>query len=315
MVPADWLYALVVKDLPGPNDDSSGHSLPRELTAFTRLLAEPLVTVGSSYRSGSHPVLQVKIAAEVSRSPKVGLVGTLMSEGRAAFIARKYRAALVKFLAVEELLRKYGDILISDADGDIPDELEFMKIHFYLLSGQAGEACRTLKNLNYKGTSYLAHRRYAIRYELDPTYWQNLGTALRQIFSTNGCGRIFALLGYVTVMGPQPYVAKSLSLELGFTPHAGDDVFQPFLLRHHCLISDSAPGDGQLLPEYLATEFHVTPLTVHQNVLYVGSARPLTREARAEMAMRVGFEVVEVPVIPERITVRNREIYEIKKTA
>lgn len=307
-------YALGVKDSPGPND-SAGHSLPRELSAFTRLLAEPLVTVGSSYRSGSHPVLQVKIAAEVSRSPKVGLVGTLMGEGRAAFIAKKYRGALVKFLAVEELLRKYGEILVSDSDGDIHEELDFLKIHFYLLSGQAGEACRTLKNLNYKGSSYLAHRRYAVRYELDNLYWQNLGTALRQIFSTNGCGRIFALLGYVTVMGPQPYVAKSLSLELGFTPHAGDDVFQPFLLRHHLLISDSTPGDAQLLPEYLAREFHVTPLTVHHRVLFVGSARPLSREMRAEIAMRTGFDVVEVPVILERIGVRNREIYEVKKTA
>lgn len=312
---AHRLYALVVKDLTNSANDSAGHSLPKELTVFTKLLTEPVVTVGSSFRSGSHPVLQVKIAAEVSRSPKVGLVGKLMEEGRDAFIGKKYRAALVKFLAVEELLRKYGDILVSDADGDIHDELEFMKIHFYLLSGQAGEACRTLKNLNYKGSSYLAHRRYAARYQLDATYWQNLGTALRQIFSTNGCGRIFALLGYVTVMGPQPYVAKSLSLELGFTPHAGDDVFQPFLLRHHCLVAESSTADAKLLPEYLATQYGITPLCVYQNVLYVGVVPPLSREARQEIEVRTGHEVVEVPVIAERIATRNREIYGIKRSA
>jgi hypothetical protein len=304
-----------VKDLPNSPNDSAGHSLPKELTAFTKLLTEPMVTVGSSFRSGSHPVLQVKIAAEVSRSPKVGLIGTLMEEGRHAFIGKKYRAALVKFLAVEELLRKYGDILVCESDGDIHDELEFMKIHFYLLSGQAGEACRVLKNLNYKGSSYLAHRRYAARYQLDATYWQNLGTALRQIFSTNGCGRIFALLGYVTVMGPQPYVAKSLSLELGFTPHAGDDVFQPFLLRHHGLVSESSPADAKWLPEYLANQYQVTPLCHQHNLLYLGVARPLSREERSELQIRTGLDVVEVPVLAERIATRNREIYEIKKSA
>lgn len=308
-------YALVVNDLTNSPNDSAGYSLPKELSAFTKLLAEPLVTVGSSFRSGSHPVLQVKIAAEVSRSPKVGLVAKLMEEGRDAFIGKKYRAALVKFLAVEELLRKYGDILVPEAEGDIHDELEFLKIHFYLLSGQAGEACRTLKNLNYKGSSYLAHRRYSARYQLDANYWQNLGTALRQIFSTNGCGRIFALLGYVTVMGPQPYVAKSLSLELGFTPHAGDDVFQPFLLRHHCLVTESSPADAQWLPEYLATQHGVTPLCVSQKVLYLGVVPPLSREARQEIEVRTGCEVVEVPVIAERIAARNREIYPIKKSA
>jgi hypothetical protein len=304
-----------VKDLPKNPNDSAGHSLPRELTVFTKLFNEPVVTVGSSFRSGSHPVLQVKIAAEVSRSPKVGLVAKLMEEGRELFIIQKYRAALVKFLAVEELMRKYGDILVSDWDGDIQDELEFLKIHFYLLSGQAGEACRTLKNLNYKGSSYLAHRRYSARYELDNSYWQNLGAALRQIFSTNHCGRIFALLGYVTVMGPQPYVAKSLSLELGFTPHAGDDVFQPFLLRHHSLVSESSPADGEWLPEYLARQYGATPLCVCAKVLYLGVSRPLTRDDRGELRIRTGMEIVEIPVIAERVANRNREIYEIKKSA
>lgn len=308
-------YALVVTDLPNSANESAGHSLPKELTVFTKLFTEPVVTVGSSFRSGSHPILQVKIAAEVARSPKVGLIGKLMDEGREAFIGKKYRTALVKFLAVEELLRKYGDILVCERDGDLRGELEFLKIHFYLLSGQAAEACRTLKNLNYKGSSYLAHRRYALRYELDHAYWENLGTALRQIFSTNGSGRIFALLGYVTVMGPQPYVAKSLSLELGFTPHAGDDVFQPFLLRHHGLVSDSSPADAQWLPEYLATHYRVTPLGLYQNVLYVGSSRPLSRELRKELQLRTGYDVVELPVIPERVMNRNCEIYGIKKSA
>jgi hypothetical protein len=311
----DKHYALVVKDLSNSPNDSAGHSLPKDMTLFTKLLAEPVVTVASPYRSGSHPVLQVRIAAEVARSPKVGLVARLMEEGRDAFIGKKYRTALVKLLAVEELLRKYGDVIVGVPDSDIYDELEFLKIHFYLLSGQAGEACRTLKNLNYKGSSYLAHRRYSARYELDANYWENLSTALRQIFSTNGCGRIFALLGYVTVMGPQPYVAKSLSLELGFTPHAGDDVFQPFLLRHHSLVGESSPTDGELLPEVLATQFSVTPLCLHQKVLYLGSSRPLAREERAELSLRSGYEVVEIPVIGERIASRNAEIYGIKKTA
>lgn len=315
MVPGDKHYALVVKDLPNSPNDSAGHSLPKDMTVFTKLLAEPVFTVASSFRSGSHPVLQVKIAAEVSRSPKVGLVAKLMEEGRDAFIGKKHRAALVKFLAVEELLRKYGDVIVGVPDSDIQDELEFLKIHFYLLSGQAGEACRTLKNLNYKGSSYLAHRRYAARYELDGQYWLNLGTALRQIFSTNGCGRIFALLGYVTVMGPQPYVAKSLSLELGFTPHAGDDVFQPFLLRHHCLVNEASSADASLLPEVLATQLGATPLCLYKDVLYLGTARPLSRDERSELRLRTGHEVVEIPVIAERIAVRNREIYEIKKTA
>lgn len=245
----------------------------------------------------------------------MGLLGKLMSEGRDAFIDKQYRASLVKFLAVEELLRKYGDILVSEADGDVSEELDFLKIQFYLISGQAGEACRILKNLNYKGSSYLMHRRLSSRYQLDAAHWNNLGKALRQIFSTNGCGRIFALLGYVTVMSQQPYVAKSLSLELGFTPHAGDDVFQPFLLKHHSLVSESSPENGKWLPGYFAVQYKVTPLTCNQGVLYVGTASPLDETTKADLKVRTGFEIVEVPVLPERILSRNREIYEIKKTA
>ena len=271
--------------------------------------------MGSSNRSGGHPILQVKVAAEVRRSPKVGLVALLMEEGRELFVKQKYRAALVKFLAVDELIRRYGEVIVGLTDFDPRDELEFMKIQFYFLSGQASEACRVLKNLNYKGSSYLAHRRFSEKYHLDATYWQNLGKALRQIFSTNHCGRIFALLGYVTVMGPQPYVAKSLSLELGFTPSAGDDIFQPFLLRHHSVISESSPADGQNLPEYLAVQYLVTPLCQVGGVLYLGVARPLAAETKAELRVRTGYEIVEVPVIPERILSRNREIYEVKKTA
>ncbi len=315
-------YALPVKDMPNipqvvlnGSTPQEAKSLPRELQAFTKLLQEPMVTVSSACRSGSHPVLQVMIAAEVSRSPKMGLLGTLMKEGREAFVKKKYKASLVKFLAVEELLRKYGDILVSPSNGDVAEELDFLKIQFYLISGQAGEACRVLKNLNYKGSSYLAHRRFASLYQLDSVHWNNLGKALRQIFSTNGCGRIFALLGYVTVMSQQPYVAKSLSLELGFTPHAGDDVFQPFLLKHHSLVSDSSPENGRWLPGYFAVQYKITPLACNQGVLYVGAAAPLDEASKAELQVRTGFEIVEVPVLPERIQSRNREIYEIKKTA
>lgn len=289
--------------------------LPRELSIFTKLLAEPVVTAGSSYRTGSHPVLKVKIAAEVSRSPKVGLIGKLMAEGNEAFRDRRYRVALVKFLAIEELLRKYGDILRGDAAPDIQDELDFLKIQFYLLSGQAAEACRTLKNLNYKGSLYLAHRRYAGRYGLDFLHWRDLASALRQIFKTNGCGRIFALLGYVTVMGQQPYVAKTLSLELGFTPDPGDDVFQPFLLRHHNLVSECSPSAARWVPESMASLLSVTPLSRESNVLYLGVATSLTPDRRAQLEAATGTEVVEIPMTLDKIQARNGEIYGFKKTA
>ncbi len=289
--------------------------LPRELSIFTKLLAEPVVTAGSSYRTGSHPVLKVKIAAEVSRSPKVGLIGKLLAEGKEAFRDRRYRVALVKFLAIEELLRKYGDILRGDVGPDIQDELDFLKIQFYLLSGQAAEACRTLKNLNYKGSLYLAHRRYAGRYGLDFLHWRDLASALRQIFKTNGCGRIFALLGYVTVMGQQPYVAKSLSLELGFTPDPGDDVFQPFLLRHHNLVTECSPSAALWLPESMVRQFSITPLSKELEVLYLGVAVPLTPDGKAQLESMTGVEVVEVPVSPDRISARNGVIYGFKKTA
>ena len=289
--------------------------LPRQLGLLTKLLAEPVVTAGSSDRTGSHPVLKVKIAAEVSRSPKVGLIGKLMAEGNEAFRDRRYRAALVKFLAVEELLRKYGDVLRGDTSPDLQDELDFLKIQFYLLSGQAAEACRTLKNLNYKGSLYLAHRRYSGRYGLDFLHWRDLASALRQIFVTNGCGRIFALLGYVIVMGQQPYVAKSLSLELGFTPDPGDDVFQPFLLRHHNLVTECSPSAARWLPEALAHQLSVTPLIKDSNALFLGTCAPLSLEKRSQLESALAVELVEVPVNLDKITARNQEIYGFKKTA
>lgn len=302
-------YALGVTDLPQSPQDSAGFPLPRELGEFTKLLSEPVVTVGSSYRSGSHPVLRVKIAAEVSRSPKVGLISRLRSEGRDAFVAQKYRQALIKFLAIEELLRKYGDLLIEGDPNDLREELEFLKIHFYLLSGQAAEACRTLKNLNYKGSSYLNHRRYSAIYRLGPTYWRNLGVALRQIFTTLGGGRTFTLLGYVTVMGPEPYAAEGLSRELGYTPHAGDDVFQPFLLRHHRLLTEYSGGEREWLPADLAHRHQVVPLSLQNEVLFVGTSRPLSADALAEIGRSHRGSIVEVPATEDQVQIRLERVY------
>lgn len=270
---------------------------------------------GSSYRSGSHPVLKVRIAAEVARTPKVGLIAKLMGEGNEAFRERRYRVAMVKFLAAEELFRKYGEILGKEVGPDFQDELDFLKIQFYLLSGQASFACRVLKDLNYKGSLYLSHRRYGGRYGLDFLHWKDLGSALRQIFRTNSCGPIFALLGYVTVMGQQPYVAKSLSLELGFTPDPGDDVFQPFLLRYHNLVTECSPTAHRWLPESIARQLFVTPLEQGSGALFLGVAAALKPDDKARLESVNGLEVVEVPVSCDRILARNSEIYGFKKSA
>lgn len=222
----------MVEDLHENVIGSPNSSLPAELKTFTKLFCEPVVTVGSSYRSGAHPILQVKIAAEASRSPKIGLIPVLMEEGRKLFIQRNYRACLVKFLAVEDLLRKYGEIFFQGDDSEIRAELDFLKIHFYIMADQANEACRILKNLTDRGVSYQVHHRYSLRYQLDVSYWENLAQALERTFIQNKIASVFNLLGYALLMGPKPEQAKDLAKKMAYSPELHGNLFQSLIFSH-----------------------------------------------------------------------------------
>lgn len=222
----------MVEDLHKNVKDSPNSNLPAELRTFTKLFCEPVVNVGSSYRSGAHPILQVKIAAEASRSPKIGLIPVLMEEGRKLFIQRSYRACLVKFLAVEDLLRKYGEIFFQGDDSEIRAELDFLKVHFYIMADQANDACRIIKSLNDRGVSYQVHRRYSLRYQLDVYYWKNLAEALERAFIKSKIGSVFNLLGYALLMGPDPEQAKNLAKKMTYSQELHENLLQALIFSY-----------------------------------------------------------------------------------
>ena len=269
--------------------------LPKRLQTFTKLLKEPVVTATSAYRTGSHPILQLHIAAEVSRSPKVGLVSALMREGRAAFRKQNFPQAIVKFLAVEELMRKYGGVLPgSDAD-EINRELQFLKVQFFLQSGQVTDACKILKASCSDPRTYLRHRRYSARCGADRQYWRGLQRALRLMFKTRKSGILFALLGYVTVMGDRPKVVVHLAQDLRYRPHAGDLVFESMLKAHEIALLRGRNVVAEPIPNYLVEKFALSRLWSESDVDFLSAKRSLSSTEQEEIEIRLQKNVVILP--------------------
>lgn len=281
--------------------------LPRALKLATKMLKDSVTSSDPAYRTGSHPVVKVKIAAELKR-PRAGLVEILMEEGREAFWDGQYEVSVVKFLAVEALIAKYGEVLAKNLP-ELQEELGFLKIQFFLMSGHTSEAWAAFKSRSYRGSSYLWHRRYSARYRLNAQYWAQLCARLNAEFSTDPCGKLFALLGYTLVMSRAPYRADNLSLAFGYTPDPGDEIFKPFLRRHENLVSSTSTQMAQWLPKYLAESYEVTPLTQKNEILYLGTSKDLSTKARQEIAVKTGCEIVPIPVTSQIVKVRNAKIY------
>lgn len=288
-------------------DKDNNKPLSRALKLATKMLKDSVTSNDPASRTGSHPVVKVKIAAELKR-PRTGLIETLMEEGREAFWNEQYEVSVVKFLAVEALLAKYGEILASNK-AELEQELGFLKIQFFLMSGLTAEAWAAFKSRSYRGSSYLWHRRYSARYRLNSKYWDRLCASLNAEFTANRNGKLFALLGYALVMSRAPYRANNLSIAFGYKPDPGDELFKPFLLRHENLVASTSTGMAEWLPKYLAESQVVTPLTRKQDTLYLGSPRDLPTKIRQELAVKTGCEIVQIPVTRQIVQVRNAKIY------
>lgn len=279
------------------------------LRLFTKLLREPVVVSGSAYRSGAHPVLATKVAAEVARSPKVGLVQKLMEESKQAFLSRDYPTAIVKSLAAEELLRKYGEILAADEESEIRDQLQFLKIQYFLLAGQAGEAFRVLKEIRSRSHPYLWHKRLAQRSGVGDSHWTAIEHTLRLLFYTNKSGKIFALLGYAIVMGPHPASVANLAVELDFQPSHSERCFES-LYHDYCFITTRVTQrERDFLPQYLASEYGVTPLIKEHDMLFIGATKQLSEIHLKEIEARTGLETVLVPMSNRPLRDRNFRLY------
>lgn len=279
------------------------------LRIYTKLLREPIVVCGSAYRSGAHPILATRVAAEVARSPKVGLVQTLMAESKLAFIDKDYPGAIVKSLAAEELLRKYGGILASEEESEIRDQLQFLKIQYFLLSGQAGEAFRTLKEVRHRSHPYLWHKRFARRSGVTASHWMAMEASLRLFFSTGRSGKIFALLAYVTVMGPEPTRAAQLSQELDFQPNSTERLYDA-LYQDYCFLTTRVTQKAkEFLPEYLAMEYKLSPLIKEGRTYFIGSTSDLDERDLQEIEVRLGGEAVTVPMSSRPLKERNLRLY------
>lgn len=289
--------------------DTSQLSDSARLRIYTKLLREPVVVSGSAYRSGAHPVLATRVAAEVSRSPKVGLVQTLMEEGREAFMARDYPTAIVKSLAAEELLRKYGGILAPEEQSDIRDQLQFLKIQYFLLSGQAGEAFKFLKQLRFRSHPYLWHKRLAQRSGVTDRHWSTIEHTLRIFFSTNKSGKVFALLGYAIVMGPNPSVVQNLANELDFNASNTERPFESLYQDYCFLTTRVTQRERDFLPQYLASEYGVTPLIKEHDTLFIGVTKELSTLHLREIEIRTGAETVMVPMSKRPLRDRNLRLY------
>lgn len=292
--------------------DSQKISSAHKLRIFTNLLKEPVVVSGSAYRSGAHPVLATRIASEVARSPKVGLVQLLMEECKQEFIDQNFPKAIVKSLAAEELLRKYGGILAADEEVEIRELLQFLKVHYFLLSGQGGEAYRVLCEMPQRSRPYIWHRRASWKCGVSIDHWEKLEVMLGQFFLTNRSDVTYSLLGYVRAMGSSPKKAENLSEQLSYTPTTGRQLFESISRDYRYLISGSSHGLSDYLPEYLAKECSVTPLFRAGRSLYVGVRRELGELAKREMEVRVELEIVGVPMEGRLIEGRNLVVYKPK---
>lgn len=289
--------------------DSQKISSAHKLRIFTKLLKEPIVVSGSTYRSGAHPVLATRVAAEVARSPKVGLVGLLMEECKQAFLEENFSKAIVKSLAAEELLRKYGGILAPDEESEIRELLQFLKVHYFLLSGQAGEAYRVLCEMPQRSRPYLWHRRASQRCGVTIEHWEKLAGMLSQFFLTNRSDTIYSLLGYAQAMGRDPKRAEDLSERLSYQPTTGRQLFEALIRDYRYLVTASTHGLCDYLPEYLAAECRVTPLFRAGRSLFVGARGELSELSRREVEVRVELEIVSVPMETAEIDGRNRLVY------
>jgi hypothetical protein len=289
--------------------DTSQLSDSARLRIFTRMLREPVVVSGSAYRSGAHPILATKVAAEVARSPKVGLVQKLMEESKQAFTSEAYPAAIVKSLAAEELLRKYGAVLAPEEASDIRDQLQFLKIQYFLLSGQAGEAFKILKAIRFRSHPYLWHKRLAQKSGVSASHWSNLEHMLRIFFCTNKSGKIFALLGYAIVMGPNPSSVANLATELDFQPTSNERIFESLYQDYCFLTTRVTQRERDFLPKYLASEYGVTPLIKEHNTLFIGVTKELSTIHLREIEIRAGVETVMVPMSKRPLRDRNLRLY------
>lgn len=289
--------------------DSKDLSNSTRLRIFTKMLREPLVVSGSAYRSGAHPILACRVAAEVARSPKLGLVERLMEESRQAFLDRDYPTAIVKSLAAEELLRKYGGILAPEQESQIRDQLQFLKIQYFLLSGQAGEAFKVMKDLRVRSHPYLWHTRMAVRTGVSLEHWEVVERMLRQIFVTNRSGKIFALLGYAIVMGESPTRLSGLAKELDFKPAHADRLYDA-LYQDYCFITTRVTSrERQLVSVDWSQEYGVTPLIEEGRALFVGVRALLDESVRLALEEKVGLEVIAVPMEKRSFEERNIRLY------
>ena len=296
----------------GPNthtDDSLKISRSKKLRLFTRMLREPVTVSGSAYRSGAHPVIATRVAAEVARSPKVGLVQTLMAEGRTAFEDKDFPRAIVKSLAAEELLRKYGGILAPNEESDIREQLQFLKIQYFLLSGQAGEAYRVLRDLRYRSHPYLWHRRMAHRSGVSAEHWLAVEHTLRQFFKTNRSGIIFCLLGYVVAMGPEPWRALTLSSQLEFEPSPTDSLYLSVVKDYEFIVTRVTNRERQMFPQNVADKLSLTPLFQMGKTFYMGFAREMSESELMLVESKLDMEVVPIPMSSLPLRERNTRLY------
>ena len=291
------------------NLDTSHLSDSARLRIFTKLLREPVIVSGSAYRSGAHPILATKVAAEVSRSPKVGLVQTLMNESKEAFIAKDYPTAIVKSLAAEELLRKYGGVLAVEEQSEIRDLLQFLKIQYFLLSGQAGEAFKVLKEISFRSHPYLWHKRLAQKAGIPSSHWTSIEHALRIFFCTNKSGKIFALLGYCIVMGPNPESVANLAAELDYQPTSTERAYEALFHDYSFLTTRVTQRERDFLPQYLASEYRVTPLIKEGETLFIGVSKDLSAREIDEIQVRTGLETVMIPMSKRPLRDRNMRLY------
>lgn len=278
------------------------------LRIFTKLLREPIVVSGSAYRSGAHPILAVRVAAEVARSPKVGLVQKLMAEGRQAFVDSDYPKAIVKSLAAEELLRKYGGILAQAEEKEIREQLQFLKIQYFLLSGQAGEAYKAFRQIRHRSHPYLWHCRQASRSGVGLRHWDAVESTLRQFFRTNRSMKIFNLLGYAVVMGSQPGRAATLADDLNFEV-TESPIFTRLYQDYSFLTGRVCAKDAELLPEYLATSHQLSPLLKEGGTLFLGCVQLKNELIREDVKVRVEGETVFIPMEEKALVERNSRLY------
>ena len=116
-------------------------------------------------------------------------------------------------------------------------------------------------------------------------------------------------LGYVIVMGPNPSSVANLAIELDYQPSSTERPFESLYQDYCFLTTRVTQRERDILPQFLASEYGVTPLIKEHNTLFIGCTKNLSPIHLRDIEARTGVETVMIPMSKRPLRDRNQRLY------